>query len=117
MLKKIALYFLCLLMFAGAAGHIFNPTLSDGFIPAFLPKQAVHVLAAIVEFALGVGLLLPTTRKMAAWGMIGLLSFFLILHIQDVFRTQPAIGSTMAAVIRIPFQLLFMYMAWWQTKA
>lgn len=116
MLKKIALYLLALLMIAGSGAHLFNPTLSDGFIPEFLPKKAVHIFAAIVEFALGIGLLLPQTRKMAAWGIIGILTFFLVLHFQDLFREQPVIGSKMAAIIRIPFQFLFMYMAWIQTK-
>lgn len=103
-------------MIAGSVGHLLNPSLSDGFIPDFLPKQPVHIFTAIIEFALGVGLLIPKTKKLAAWGIIGILTFFLFLHVQDLFRETPVIGSKMAAIIRIPFQFLFMYMAWLQTK-
>lgn len=116
MLQKITLYVLVLLLIAGAAAHIFNPKISDGFIPEFLPKKPVHIFTAIVEFALGLALLFPQTRKIAALGIIGLLSFFLVLHIQDLFREQPTIGSKTAAIIRIPFQFLFMYFAWLQSN-
>lgn len=117
MLQKITLYLLALLFVAGAYAHFANPAMSDGFIPEFLPKQGVHIFTGIVELVLGIGLLFPKTRIMAAWGIIGILSFFLILHIQDVFRDKPVIGNTTAALIRIPFQFLFMYFAWLQTKS
>jgi uncharacterized membrane protein len=112
MIQKISVITLFLLFIAGGLAHIYNPALSDGFIPSFLPKKAVHYLAAVMEFCLAIGLLFPQTRKWAAWGIIGLLCFFLLLHIQDLFRDQPVIGSKIAAFIRIPFQLIFIYFAW-----
>jgi uncharacterized membrane protein len=110
--NKIAIFFLTVLFLGGAGSHLFNPALSDGFIPSFLPKKEIHYLAAFVELGLAIGLLFPKTRTWAAWGIIGLLTFFLLLHIQDLFREMPVIGSKMAAIIRIPFQLIFIYFAW-----
>ncbi|MDZ7878778.1 MAG: hypothetical protein U5L45_13945 [Saprospiraceae bacterium] len=109
---KISTYFLAVLLIAGSVGHILNPKMSDGFIPDFLPKSIVHGLTAVVELSLGIALLFKKYRKQAALFSVMLLSTFLVLHVIDVFRDSPVLGSQTAAIIRIPFQFLFMYMSW-----
>jgi hypothetical protein len=38
---------------------------------------------------------------------------FLPLHIIDIFKETPAVGSHQAALIRLPFQFLFIAWAWY----
>jgi len=41
---------------------------------------------------------------------------FLPLHIIDIFKENPAIGSHQAAIIRLPVQFLFIAWAWYIHK-
>jgi uncharacterized membrane protein len=108
----ISAYVLAAVLILGAIGHIMNPEISDGFIPNFIPKTLAHIVAAVTELSLGIALLLPKSRKFGALWTLVLLSAFLLFHIFDVFRENPVVGSTNIAVVRILFQLLFMYMSW-----
>ncbi len=108
----ISAYVLAAVLIMGAIGHIMNPEISDGFIPNYISKPFAHAVAAVTELSLGVALLLPKSRKFGALWTLVLLSAFLLFHIFDVFRENPVVGSTNIAVVRILFQLLFMYMSW-----
>ena len=105
-----------LLLIAGGIAHFRIPGLSDPFIPDFLPKDLVHIGVGVTELVLGVGIFIPQLRTQAAWGIFILMLCFLPLHALDLFREKPAIGSLKLAIIRIPFQFLFIYMAWYVAK-
>lgn len=81
----------------------------EDFIPDFLPKNLVNYIVGIVEFFLGLGLFFSTTLKPAAIGIFILLTILLPIHIWDLTKATPAIGSKKLAIIRIPFQFLLMY--------
>lgn len=99
-------------MLVSAVAHLYNPTFSDGLIPDILPKNAVHIVTAIVEIILGIGIFIPAYRTLALQGTLVLMVIFLGVHIIDLFREESALGSTTAAIIRIPVQFLFIYMAY-----
>lgn len=107
-LKIIFGVFFC---FAGSM-HIIKPRIFKYFIPDFLPKLTVNYMVGIVEFGLGVGLFFPSTVKNAALGIFILMVLFLPIHIWDVTKKRPAIGSKKIAIIRIPLQFLLMYCAY-----
>ena len=100
------------LLIASAFGHLLNPGLTSGMIPDFLPKTAVHIATAIVEAVLGIGVFLPRYRNKALLGVVIFLFALLPIHILDLLRDQPVIGSQTAAIIRIPMQFLLMGIAW-----
>jgi uncharacterized membrane protein len=111
-IKTISTYLLALLFLAGAWAHIMKPEISDGFIPDLFNKTVVHTGAAIAELMAGVGMLIKKWRKHAAFMIILMLLVFLPLHVMDIFKEVPVIGSKTAAYIRVPVQLLFIGMAW-----
>jgi uncharacterized membrane protein len=113
--KGIGIFF-GIILIASAIGHLVNPDFSSGFIPDFLPKTLVHVLTSIVEAVLGIGVFIPNYRKKALTGIFILMILFLPLHIQDVFREEPVVGSLTGALIRLPVQLLLILMAWYARK-
>ncbi|MGY8948306.1 MAG: hypothetical protein ACKVJM_07915, partial [Flavobacteriales bacterium] len=47
-----------------------------------------------------------------AWGIFILMLIFLPIHVWDVFSEHPAIGSHNAAMIRLLFQGLILFIAW-----
>ncbi len=79
------------------------------FIPDFLNKKLVNYVVGAIEFILGVGLFISNTSKQASTGIIIVLVLFLPIHIWDVTKEKPAIGSKKIAIIRIPFQFILIY--------
>tara|TARA_B100000809_G_C15021212_1_gene488516 strand:- start:467 stop:829 length:363 start_codon:yes stop_codon:yes gene_type:complete len=92
--------------------HFIKPKFFNGFIPEFLPKLAVNYVFGGIEFFLGLGLFFNQTIKNAALGIFILLLLFLPVHIWDLLKAKPAIGSKKLAIIRIPLQFLLMYCAY-----
>jgi uncharacterized membrane protein len=94
--------------FAGIM-HIIKSNFFKHFIPDFLPKKLVNYVVGILEFSVGFGLFFLETVKPASIGIITLLIIFLPIHIWDVTKKRPAIGSKKTAIIRIPLQFLLLY--------
>ena len=104
------------LLLMGGIAHFRTPEISDGFIPSFLPKNLVHYFAGSLEILLAVGIFVPNFRKKAAFLAMILMLAFLPIHVLDAFQETPVIGSLKAAIIRIPFQFLFIGMGFWLWK-
>lgn len=115
-LKRILRILFAAFMVYGGINHFLNPEFYDPFIPDFFPKDLANYGSGILEIVLGIGLLVPKYRKEASWGLVILLIAFLPIHLWDLFRDDPAIGSETAARIRVPVQLLFIAWAWWVGK-
>jgi len=105
---KILQVLLSLFLIYAGVQHFLKPIFYEPFVPDFLPFKTIIVyLSGAVEIILGILLIIPKYTKMAATGIIILMLVFLPIHIWDVFSETPAIGSRQAALIRLPFQLLF----------
>jgi uncharacterized membrane protein len=113
MIKKILPYLLAALMLLGAYGHIANPDFYRPMTPAFIPLGFANWASVVVEAAIGIGLIIPSTRKLAAWGFFLLMIVFLPIHIWDLIQETPVVGSRQAAVIRLIVQLLLIYAGWY----
>ena len=97
--------------FAGIM-HVIKPKFFKHFIPKPLPKNLVNYIVGLIEFAVGVGLLFPEYRQKSALGIMILLAIFLPIHIWDLFRERPAIGSKKLAIVRVPMQFVLFYFAY-----
>lgn len=97
--------------FAGIM-HLIKPKFFKHFIPKPLPKNLVNYIIGVIEFTLGIGLLFPRFIKESSLGIMILLVLFLPIHIWDVTKKQPAIGSKKLAIVRIPFQFVLFYFAY-----
>jgi len=111
--KRIATLLLALFMLIAGANHFISPETYSPLIPDLLPEALVNSLAGLVEVALGIGLLLPASRYWAAMGIVVLMIAFLPLHVWDVFRETPAMGSQGAAIGCMVVQFVFIAWAWW----
>ena len=92
--------------------HFKKPKFFNGFIPDFLPKITVNYVFGVIEIILGLGLFLNQTTKTAGLGVFILMILFLPLHIWDLFKEKPAIGSKKKAIIRVFIQFILMYSAY-----
>jgi uncharacterized membrane protein len=107
--------FAAILILAGV-NHFINPQMYSPFIPDWMPLLLTNIFTGIIEVALGAGLLLKKYRKIAAFGVSILMLLFLPLHLADVFKEHPAIGSKAVAIIRLPIQFLLIWCAWYIYK-
>lgn len=98
-------------VFAGIM-HFIKPKFFKHFIPKPFPKLLVNIIVGIIELGLGIGLFFSEHIQLASLGIMILLIAFLPIHIWDVFRERPAIGSKKLAHIRVPMQFLLFYFAY-----
>jgi uncharacterized membrane protein len=110
--KLVLTILLGLLMILGGISHFLNPLLYAGFFPEFALNGALNIAGGVVEIGLGLGAMIPRFRHYATLGILLLMILFLPLHVIDVFRGDPAVGSHQAALIRLPVQFVFIFWAW-----
>ncbi len=106
-------------VFAGF-NHLMNPSFYVAIMPPELPNpEWLNVLSGLAEIVLGVYLLEPRVRVLAAWGIIALLVAVFPANVyvamENLGTEGPGSGNAMANWIRLPFQALFVVWAWWYT--
>ncbi len=102
-------FLLAIFMIFGGVQHFLKPDFYVVFVPSFLPMAEFFVyVSGIIEIVLGAVLFLkPSFSKWGALGIFLMMIVFLPIHIKDVLVDNPSIGSYQAALIRLPFQFLF----------
>jgi uncharacterized membrane protein len=90
----------------------------EKMVPDWAPNPAAVVfVTGILEIAGAVGLLLPTTRRLAG---ICLCLLFVAMFPANVkaAREGLSIGGTAATalLLRVPMQILLIWLAWWSSR-
>ena len=101
--------FAAILVLAGLY-HFVNPQFYYPFMPDWFPKSLANSAGGIAEIIIGIGLLIPATRQLALYAAAALMLVFLPLHVIDLARTRPLIGSKVIAIFRLLLQ--FVLIAW-----
>ncbi len=107
------------MVFAGVS-HFTNFEFFVAIVPPYLPWHAALVyISGVAEIAGGVGLLVPRTRRAAAWGLIALYVAVFPANIHmAVNNVQP--GDTaidpMMLWLRLPLQAIPIAWAYWFTR-
>jgi len=118
-MKLIRLVFTILfgaLLIIAGINHFISPEFYDKLIPDYLPKLPVNYSVGILEIILGIGVLIPRYRSYFAFGIVILMCLFLPVHIWDITRDNPAVGSHNAAMVRLSFQFVLIYWAWFISR-
>jgi uncharacterized membrane protein len=117
MFGRIALAVLFIL--AGTL-HFLAPQIYLKIVPPYLPSpRALVFISGAAEILGGLGLLLPATRRAAAWGLVALLIAVLPANIYMAtahLRFPGIMGQTWAQWLRIPLQLPLIFWAWLYTR-
>ncbi len=92
--------------------HFMQPAMYAPMIPDLFSKEPTNFAAGLVELLLGIGVFIPRIRSTATLGILLLMIAFLPLHVRDVFRDDPAIGSKAFAYTRLPLQFVLIAWAW-----
>jgi uncharacterized membrane protein len=123
-LKRPLLYVMGPAYVVAGALHFVVPDLYAQIVPPVLPRpKALVYLSGLAEIALGIGVLVPRTRRLAAWGLVLLLvavfpaNVYMATH--DVAIEGSPVGdpSTAARWGRLPLQAVLVLWAWWYTRS
>ena len=118
--KKITIYFMGSTYIYVGVRHFIDPDFFVAIMPDYLPYhlEAVYISGAF-EIILGGMLFFKKSRWIAGWGLIALLFAVFPANVylaQNETAQQTVNISQITAIIRLPFQVLFIGLAYWHTK-
>jgi uncharacterized membrane protein len=114
--KRISLWVMAALYAFAGFNHLANPAFYLAIIPPELPNpEWLNLSSGLAEIVLGVFLLEPRTRVLAAWGIIALL---IAVFPANLYAASHQLGTDNALLhnARLAFQLVFVVWAWWHTR-
>lgn len=116
--RRVALILLALFWVGAGINHFVHPAFYLRIMPPWLPAHAELVwLSGVAEVVAGVAVLVPRLRSAAGWGLIALLVAVFPANIHMAANPdQFADISRVTLYARLPFQLLFIWWAWWATR-
>jgi uncharacterized membrane protein len=118
--RTVLRWLLTAFMVTGGVAHF---TITDTYVammPEALPwhRPLVYV-SGVFEILGGLGLILPQTRRLAAWGLVALLLAVFPANVNMAINHIP-FGDydtpVWALWARLPLQAVFLAWAWWYTR-
>jgi uncharacterized membrane protein len=102
---------------AAGVNHFWHPEMYERIMPPWLPAhRALVLLSGLFEIILGLLLLFPQARSLAAWGLIILLIAVFPANVQMAFnyadKNHPHLWL---ALVRLPLQFFLIWWAWQYT--
>ncbi len=119
-LKRASLLLLSFFYIMAGINHFAKPDFYQPMMPPALPAHDLLIwIAGLAELALGVGVLIPETRRWAAWGIITLLIVVVPANIHIAVNNISIGGGSEGAGflnwLRVAFQPVLILWAWWYT--
>ena len=118
--KTVLRWVLTAIMVGSGIYHFVNAPMYIAMMPEALPAHRELVyLSGIAEVAGGLGLILPATRKLAAWGLVLLFVAVFPANINMALNDVPLDGNQLpgwALWARLPLQVGFIAWGWWMTR-
>lgn len=112
-LHTFAYWALAILLIVVGLGHFFAIENMSRMLPDWLPMKTAGVVATgVLELVLAALLWVPRSRAIAGKAVFFMLLVYTPLHVIDVMREAPVIGPKVVAIIRLPIQVVLLYLAW-----
>ncbi|KTG07724.1 hypothetical protein AUR64_02465 [Haloprofundus marisrubri] len=124
-LKRPLLYVMSLAYVFAGVMHFVSPKMFARIVPPQLPRPVFLVyLSGVVEIVLGIGVLFRRTRRLSAWGLIGLLLAVFPANVYmatsgllpDAVPDDAERLGQAALWARLPLQGVLVLWAWWYTQ-
>lgn len=116
--KLVLLYLLAAFFILTGLYHFINPAYFLKIMPPYLPWHLFLIyLSGFFEIVLGIMVLIPGLRRLAAWGLIALLIAVFPANIHMALNPQLyAEINPVALWIRLPLQAVLVAWAYWYTR-
>jgi uncharacterized membrane protein len=121
LLQRLLLWLMSAFYVAAGTMHFAVPMAYLPMMPPYLPAHLPLIyLSGLAEVGLGLAVLFPRLRPLAAWGLIALLVAIFPANIHIALHDVPVFGASEGAGIwnwvRLPFQGVLIAWAWWYTR-
>ena len=113
-LETVSLWLMAAFYVSAGVNHFLSPEFYLPIMPPYLPWHAELVfLSGVAEVLIGIGLLIPATRVLAAWGAIALLVAVFPANIHMALHPEhfPKFRKELLWA-RLPVQGLFAWFTW-----
>jgi len=118
--QRVFCVLLTVVMLLAGAAHFTMTATYVAIMPSYLPSPlALVYLSGVLEILLAIGLQIPATRRLAAWGLVALLIAVLPANINQAIHNLQPPGLEMSPTmlwVRLPMQLIFIAWAYWMTR-
>lgn len=117
-MKNVSLFAMAVLYIAAGLNHFIHPAFYIKIMPPWLPYHtALILISGVCEIAFGLMLLVPATRKTAAWLIILMLIAIFPANIQMMLNYLHENNSRLwIAIVRLPLQIVLIWWAYRFTK-
>ena len=118
-------YLLGAFFVAAGITHFTSPGFFEQIVPPVLPAPGLIVaVSGVAEIVLGTLVMLPATRRIAAWGLIALLIAVFPANVHQALYNPTLVDpptwmgqpSQTALWIRLPLQFVLIWWAWRYTR-
>lgn len=118
--KRVLLWIMGVFYVFAGVMHFIRPDFYMPMMPPYLPWHLELIyLSGLAEVLVGAGVMIPSTRRIAAWGTILLLIAIFPANIHIALYNVPVFGAAEGAGIfnwiRLPLQGVLILWAWWYT--
>lgn len=120
--KRILLWVMAAFYAVAGLNHLLHPGFYLAIMPPGLPApEWLNVAAGLAEIVLGVYVLEPRVRPLAAWGIVALLiaifpaNVYVALENVGIPGGEPGTGNALLNWARLPLQGVLILWAWWYT--
>lgn len=115
-MKVVLRWLLSFIIASAGVMHFSDPEPFVAIVPLALPAPlALVYISGAAELAIGLGLQLPATRRIAAWGLVALLLAVFPANINMAVNELPMGDDpvpTWALWARLPLQFALIFWAW-----
>jgi uncharacterized membrane protein len=121
LIKRVLLWLMGIFYAVGGINHFANPDFYMPMMPPYLPLHLELIyLSGVAEVVLGVAVLIPSVRSLAAWGIILLLIAVFPANLHIALHNVP-LGARTEGLgvwnwVRLPLQAVLIAWAWWYTR-
>jgi len=120
-MKRVLLLVMGVFYVVAGYNHFANADVYLPMMPPYIPfHRAMIAISGAAEMAGGVGILIPATRRAAAWGLVLLLVAIFPANLHIALHDVPLFGRSEGFGVwnwvRLPFQGVLIVWAWWYTR-
>ncbi len=118
MLKRVLLWLMGVAYVAAGVNHFVNPAFYMAIMPPYVPWHfAMVIISGVAEVVLGVAVLVPKVRVLAAWGLIALLTDIFPANLHMALAEPSTYDvSAWGLWLRLPIQGVLIAWAWWYPR-